>query len=159
MATLTLLEIRRLGVAGMRADVLATLVAHMERAERATGKTIYVREYGGHRSREVQAQLYDAKLADAARGIDYPTAPPGESHHETGDAYDLGIVNGTAANYAVLAAIGRELGMSAGADYGDPFHFQSRDSLATARAKYDAMIRGRQLVGLALAGAALLAVA
>ena len=139
---LTTTELARLGH-GVRPDVFSTMLKHMALAEQDTGKKIYVRPDGGFRTHERQQQLYAAKVRDQERGQVYATATPGNSRHEYGAAYDLGIVGGTAADYEALAAIGRELGMDPGAEYGDPFHFQTRESLETVKAKYADLVRGR----------------
>lgn len=72
------------------------------------------------RTRLEQSQLYEAFLAGASK---YPAAPPGQSWHEYGRAFDI------YAHPQILEQLGRIWiqvgGTWGGSDGSDPIHFQA----------------------------------
>lgn len=121
---------------GARPELLALQSQLMDRFEKQTGKRSFVPVDGGVRSHARQAKL------DADSQGKYPVATAGSSFHEYGAAFDLNIVGGyDAAGYRVLADIAREIGLRPGYDFAnrDEFHFELRESLSTAKAKWAAL--------------------
>lgn len=152
----------------LRPELLSALTRHMAMFERETGKRTTVRARGGVRSSAVQSAIHADSLAQGFRA-----APAGKSMHEYGAAYDL-VILGTGKDAAVdqanplyerLAVIGESLGLRAGqhfktGDKPDPYHFELRESLATARVRWAALTRARlRRAALVVAAAAVVVVA
>lgn len=73
----------------------------------------------GYRSYALQARLYRRWLQGASP---FPAAPPGNSMHELGRAFDLGGLD--ASELAQLGAIWESWGGRWGGRFGDPIHFE-----------------------------------
>lgn len=123
-------------VAGARPELLSALSRLMDAWEKQTGGKTMVPRDGGVRTNARQAQL------DAESEGKYAVAAAGNSHHEYGAAVDLHILSG--GDYKQLAAIAFSVGLvnrkrQREFDPADPFHFQLDESLATVKAKWDAL--------------------
>src|SRR5260370_7963043 len=73
------------------------------------------------RSHSEQGRLYRSYLAGKNP---YPVAPPGESAHEFGYAFDLAISPMTDANLRDLGQVWTGWGGACGRVFDDPIHFQ-----------------------------------
>lgn len=142
----------------LRPELLSTLTRVMADFEKATGKRTRVGDRGGVRLPETQAATYADSLAQGFRA-----APPGQSHHEYGAAFDL-VIEGTGKDaatdaknplYTTLAGIAEGYGLRAGLHFTkgrpDPYHFELKESLAVVRKKWVALTRERLWRAAALA--------
>ena len=152
MATLSATEQRRLG--RVRPELMQLLLQFYDAAN-AAGYRLAIPELGGYRSTAQQSRIYaDALAAGGGADTGYAAGRPGHSRHQYGAAFDVHIVaggnegdgTGTDADYAELARIGEELGLTAGyyfaeRDVGkkDPYHFQLSEPFEDSVAKWNAM--------------------
>lgn len=156
---LSLTELVRLNIWGMRPEMVAKLIELEYKSDTQLGVKLAVREYGGYRWPGIQAQLVAWRNeADKADGIIgggrdyYAVAPAGDSHHEYGAAADVGIVDPaqrTEANYRRVADLSRSIGLNPGYYFPkrDEFHHQLPESLSVARARWKSMMQGRAVIG------------
>jgi lambda family phage tail tape measure protein len=103
--------------------------------ERAAAEGIDLKVTSLVRSREQQQRLYDAWLARAKTGL--PAAPPGNSKHEQGLAFDVAIQGGgSPEQWQRLGRIGKSMGLRWGGDFArsDPVHFEIPTEAAATRA-------------------------
>lgn len=80
--------------------------------------------YSGYRPYDEQAALYAAYLEGGPRA-----APPGQSWHQYGLAYDLvpienGQANWSSANWAIIDEGARQLGLTPGSSFDDTGHYE-----------------------------------
>lgn len=101
-----------------------------------------IRIVSGLRDSTKQAQLFANMLANQAAGVDtLPAAPPGESFHETGDAFDIEVLTPLAGmtveqSYKFLADEAPSIGLKPGLYFhdaqGNPnpdrVHFENADA-------------------------------
>lgn len=103
--------------------------------ERAAAEGIDLKVISLVRSREEQQRLYDAWLARGKTGL--PAAPPGQSKHEQGLAFDVAIQGGgSPEQWQRLGQLGKSMGLRWGGDFSraDPVHFEVPTEAAAGRA-------------------------
>lgn len=148
MAFLSPAEVARLGL--VRPELLSKLTQLMDAFQTRTGHRTVVGPKGGVRSTAEQARIHADSIAQGFRA-----APAGSSKHEFGAAFDL-IIVGTGRDaaadqrnplYRTLAELGESLGLDAGFYFSggrpDPYHFELRESLADARARWESLTKER----------------
>ena len=124
-------------LSGVLPETLAAAV-ELERRFNAAGGDLTIPEYGGFRGNGIQAQLYQWMLDSIAKGTGaYAVAPPGDSKHERGEAFDARVIRNPSGwsegqSYKWLADQAPSIGLRAGYYFGggppskkaDIFHFE-----------------------------------
>lgn len=120
--------------------------------KRAAKAGVTIKVLSGFRSYAEQQKLYDAYKAGGPKA-----ASPGNSAHNFGIGFDIGVFKGSAylgesPSYKVVGTIGRAIGLHWGADFGDEPHFAKRPPSLEGHSEAGMMkeLRRRKAAGEAL---------